>query len=61
MNLQYFILPGTKLLFTAPGSVIAILCVRNKIKFINLDLLPLLFFASFMKNQQRDFFSYNRP
>ena len=50
------ILPGAKLLFTAPGSYIAVWCVRNKIKFIYFDLLSSLFFASFVKNQHHDFF-----
>ena len=39
-----------KLFYTAPGYLTAVWCVRNKIKFIYFDLLPLLFFASFMKN-----------
>ena len=30
--------------------------MRNKIKFIYFDLLTLMFFASFMKNQHYDFF-----
>ena len=48
--MQYLILPGTKLFCTTPGSLTAVSCVRKKIKFIYFDLLPLLFFASFMKN-----------
>ena len=54
LELQYLILPGTKPLYTALGSIIAVWCVQNKIKFIYYDLPPLLFFASFMKNQQHD-------
>ena len=34
-------------------------CVRNKTKFIYFDLLPLLFFASFMKHHHHNTFSYN--
>ena len=59
-NLKYLILPGIKILCTTPGSLTAVSCVRNKIKFIYFDLLPLLFFASFMKNHHHNTFSYNR-
>ena len=34
--------------------------MRTKQNQIYLDLLPLLFFASFMKNQHYEFFSHNR-
>ena len=57
LELQYLILPGRKPLYTALGSIIAVWCVQNKIKFIYYDLPPLLFFASFMKNQQHDVFA----
>ena len=59
-NLQYLILPGTKFLCTAPGSLTADWCVRNKVKFIYFDLLLLLFFVIFMKNHHHNTFSYNR-
>ena len=39
---------------------IAVWCVRNKVKFIYFDLLPLLFFASFMKNHHHNTFSCNK-
>ena len=57
-NLEFAIFDFTRYKTLVHGILIAVWCVRNKIKFIYFHLLPLLLFASFTKNHRT--FSYNR-